>query len=72
MGGRVETRFILVCDVCGIELGTEGEYSTAVEARAAAFGLGWKFPAKKRRNGTPMTGNTPSTSMDVCGGCAEA
>lgn len=43
---------ILICDGCYKELGSNGEYRSAMEARAAAYGRGWRFPPTVRANGT--------------------
>lgn len=61
MSGRIVSRFILVCDGCQAEF---GQYPSATEARAAAYGQGWRFPAKVTAHGTPS-----SRAADVCPKC---
>lgn len=62
MGSRTITRLILICDGCRIEL--LGEHRTAIEARAAAYVAGWRFPARLRASGADGT-----RASDVCPTC---
>jgi hypothetical protein len=64
MAGKTITRYLLTCDGCGLQRGTKGEYENAMEARAAAYSDGWRFPGKVR-----MNGETSARSCDVCPAC---
>lgn len=61
VSARVVTRLILVCDGCGTEF---DEHPNATEARAAAYGAGWRYPSKVKANGTQAT-----RTSDVCPKC---
>lgn len=54
----------LVCDGCGQQFGMDVCYGSAIEARAAAYGDGWRFPEKIRKT----RGESKSVS-DVCPKC---
>jgi hypothetical protein len=65
MSGETVTRYVLKCDGgCGIELGRSGEYENAMEARADAYGKGWRFPGQVKKGGAPST-----RTSDVCPEC---
>jgi hypothetical protein len=65
VSGKTITRYVLKCDgECGTERGANGEYENAMEARAAAYADGWRFPSK-----TTMNGKTSAQSCDVCPEC---
>jgi hypothetical protein len=65
MSGKTITRYMLKCDgPCGQERGGGGEYENAMEARAAAYAEGWRFPSK-----VLMNGKTATSSSDVCPDC---
>lgn len=64
MSGRTITRYVLTCDGCGTERGNEGGYENAMEARAAAYADGWRYPSKTRKGGAPST-----RTCDVCPKC---
>lgn len=51
----------LQCDGCGAE-SAEGE--TAMETRAKAYTEGWRFPPRRRRDGSQA-----SRASDVCPSC---
>lgn len=42
-------------------------YQSAIEARAAAYGAGWRFPAKILADGT----QSPTQVSDVCPDCID-
>jgi hypothetical protein len=56
---------ILICDECGSELGADGRFRSAMEARAAAYGAGWRFPPA-----LSSSGSEGSRSHDACPDCA--
>jgi hypothetical protein len=61
VSGHVVSRYILGCDGCGAE---RPEESTSMEARAAAYADGWRFPSKVTAHGTQS-----SNTSDVCPKC---
>ncbi|MET8506801.1 hypothetical protein ABZV60_19415 [Streptomyces sp. NPDC004787] len=61
------SRVVLQCDGCLRRHGDPHGHNSAQEARAAAYGDGWRFPATVRADGTPGNG-----SSDVCGSCIPA
>ncbi len=66
MATQIIQATILLCDGCSAEMGTEGQYRTAMDARAAAYALGWRF--------VPMvtaSGDLSSATSDVCPSCQE-
>ena len=68
MSGETITRYVLRCDGgCGTERGSNGEYANAMEARAAAYGEGWRFPSKMRADGKPS-----ARTRDLCPKCQQA
>lgn len=62
VGSRTITSVILICDGCRVEL--PGEHRTGIEARAAAYSEGWRFPARLRAKGADGT-----RASDVCPTC---
>lgn len=54
----------LCCDGCKTELGVDGRFRSALEARAAGYAEGWRFPPALRKNGA-LSLNT----HDVCPAC---
>lgn len=54
----------LACDGCRAEIGVDGRYRSAMEARAGAYAEGWRFPNALRKNGTPS-----QNTHDVCPTC---
>lgn len=56
---------VLVCDGCGVEVGSNGEFRNAMEARAHAYGLGWRFPSVVNKDGSFHA----SSANDVCPEC---
>ena len=63
MSGRVETRYILICDGCGAEF---TECIDADEARRLAANQGWSYPYKLKISGRPS-----GRRSDVCPSCAQ-
>jgi hypothetical protein len=60
---------VLACDGCSTELGTDGQFRTAMDARAAAYAAGWRFVAKLKKDGQPAGGLSPTNTSDVCPKC---
>jgi hypothetical protein len=56
---------ILDCDGCRTELNDGFLFRTAMEARAAAYSEGWRFPARLTSTGKP----SGLRSSDVCPTC---
>jgi hypothetical protein len=52
------------CDGCGAKL--SGEHRNGLEARAAGWQLGWRFPNRVRVSGEPAT-----LTNDVCPDCID-
>lgn len=67
MSGRTVTRYEMKCDGCNVVFGENGEFRTAIEARAAAYAAGWRFPPKERIGGR---GPSQKQISDVCPKCA--
>lgn len=57
-------RSILVCDGCKATHGAPEGFNSAVEARAAAYAAGWRFPPRVR-----ATGAVSAQTNDVCPSC---
>jgi hypothetical protein len=57
--------YLIVCDGCEDKYGPLFGMN-AVEARATAFGNGWRFPSKVNSNGDAVT----RANNDVCPICA--
>ena len=64
MATRVINFHTLICDGCEKTFGTTTQYSI-IEARAAAYGAGWRFPERVR-----ATVGESKTVNDVCPSCA--
>lgn len=66
MSARTLTFTALVCDGCGTDIDglQSGGYDNVMEARAAAYGLGWRFP-----NRINEAGRTIKNTSDVCPNC---
>lgn len=61
------TRYLLECDGCQTTMGTEsGGLRSALEARAAAYSEGWRFPPQLRADGTLGV-----NASDVCPKCID-
>ena len=54
----------LVCDGCDTEIGADGRFRSAAEARAGAYVEGWRFPQALTSRGLLGT-----RSNDVCPEC---
>lgn len=65
MSAQQVSSMILVCDGCQAELHDGEMFRTAMEARAAAYNEGWRFPARTTSTGKPSGGRT----SDVCPTC---
>lgn len=59
-------RNLLECDGCKVVFGDDG-HASPIEARAAAYAAGWRFPAKLTSKGTPS-----NVVSDVCPDCGPA
>jgi hypothetical protein len=56
---------ILRCDGCGTALLDGQRFASAMDARGAAYGEGWRFPAQlSKRTGAPV-----SNCSDACPKC---
>jgi hypothetical protein len=65
MSTEAMTRYVLVCDGCGAKHSqADGGHRSAIEARAAAYSDGWRFPPHVRKGGKPG-----STTSDACPEC---
>lgn len=64
MATRTLSYRILVCDGCEKEFGRAMNFASLIEARAAAYGEGWRFPPRVR-----TTGAEAKQVSDVCPGC---
>lgn len=64
MSTRVLCLHTLVCDGCGAVFGREPGFGSTIEARAAAYSAGWRFPEKVRVSSGPSR-----TVNDVCQEC---
>lgn len=56
-------RMLIRCDSC--EVMSSGEHPTAMEARAAAYVQGWRFPPRIGINGK----SSPNRTDDLCPSC---
>jgi hypothetical protein len=66
MATRTVSFHTLVCDGCSQQYGMDIQYASVIEARAAAYSEGWRFPEKVRMGG----GESKSVS-DVCPKCTD-
>lgn len=57
-------RYLIECDGCLVIFGDHEGFDSHTEARAAAYGQGWRFPCRLKVNG--QAGNQTS---DVCPEC---
>lgn len=64
MATRTVSFHTLVCDGCRKQFGLEAPFGSVIEARAAAYGQGWRFPERVRAS----TGES-RTVNDVCPDC---
>lgn len=56
---------VLQCDGCGSQLLNGQPFPSTTEARAAAYGQGWRFPNQiSQRTGQPV-----QTASDACPNC---
>jgi sarcosine oxidase delta subunit len=60
---RAVTYSAIECDGCQQRL--KGDFSSATEARAAAYADGWRFPLRVNASGDAVR----SRANDVCGEC---
>lgn len=65
MTAHTITIIVLECDGCDATIGTDAHYENALEARAAAYHEGWRFPNK-----TNSAGKTIKRNSDVGPKCA--
>ncbi|WP_242890141.1 hypothetical protein [Actinomadura litoris] len=66
MGVVTVTRIVLACDGCGTTFGGPVGLLNPMEARAAAYAEGWRFPNRLGRHGELV-----SATSDVCPGCID-
>lgn len=69
MSRRIVYRYGMACDGCGVERGTspqEEAFRSAVEARSALYGQGWRFPAR-----FVVAGKKKLMTADLCPKCVE-
>lgn len=55
---------LLECDGCAALFGAPNGYGSPMDARAAAYQKGWRFP-----NQVTSKGNAANTTSDVCPSC---
>lgn len=58
------TLYLMECDGCQSTLGLPNGYSSATEARAAAYAEGWRYPPQPTK-----TGKVGARTFDVCPAC---
>lgn len=66
MGTVVVTRNMVGCDGCGAVYGLPEGYGSPMEARAAAYADGWRYP-----NQVTKTGAAIKAVSDVCPACVD-
>lgn len=66
MATRTISYHTLVCDGCQVVFGMGMHYASQIEARAAAYSLGWRFPERYR-----ASGGESKTVNDVCPKCID-
>lgn len=64
MATRTVSFHTLVCDGCGAQFGMDTLYASTIEARAAAYAAGRRFPERYRARG-----GESKTVNDVCPTC---
>lgn len=64
MGTLQITLAMLECDGCGTWFGEEKPFSNPMEARAAAYSAGWRFPHHVGTKGRMI-----NSTSDVCPSC---
>ncbi len=64
MATRTISYHTLVCDGCKTCFGADTYYASVIEARAAAFADGWRFPERYK-----TSGGQSKTVNDVCPQC---
>lgn len=64
MSTRAISYHTLVCDGCQTTFGNDVYYASVIEARAAAYAAGWRFPERIR-----ASGGESKTVNDVCPKC---
>lgn len=69
MSAEIMQAVVLCCDGCERSLGDDGRFRTSMEARAAAFSEGWRFPPKMKKNGQLSSGTGSRNTSDVCPDC---
>ena len=65
MSTQTTQAVILICDECGAELGTDGRFRSAMDARCGAYAEGWRFPPVLTK-----TGAESRQTHDACPDCA--
>lgn len=65
MSAKQVNSVILECDGCGTELNAGEQFRTSMEARAAAYAAGWRFPARITSTGKASA----QRGSDVCPTC---
>lgn len=64
MGSLTIVRYLIECDGCQAKFGTREGFENLMEARAAAYAEGWRFPAQ-----VGAKGQTIATFSDACPAC---
>jgi hypothetical protein len=64
MATRTISYHTLVCDGCEKPFGRDTHYASVIEARAAAYGEGWRFPERYK-----VSGGESKSVNDVCPAC---
>lgn len=57
-------RYLIECDGCQVLFGDREGFESLTEARAAAYGQGWRFPNQLKANG-----QAAAQTSDVCAKC---
>lgn len=65
MATRTVSFHTLICDGCTAQFGLHNPFASLIEARAAAYHDGWRFPERTR-----ASRGESKTVDDVCPACA--
>lgn len=57
-------RYLIQCEGCQAIFGSREGFESLTEARASAYGAGWRFPSQLTVKGSPS-----NRDSDVCGEC---
>jgi len=64
MAGLALQVYVISCDGCETIFGAPNGFVSSMDARAAAYGEGWRFPNQITKTGAPGR-----TTSDVCPEC---